>query len=288
MSIDIASLGGSISFADAKKGVLVGVDFNELQGAAPTHVTETRGLAEPPPQSNTPILDALTLVGDSLFINGPLYLFQVILRTFPYLIVYGAIFLLTIELGNILDKWAADFLTANLAFLPPYALEFIPYAVGLYVVLVIWNFFDVLFDFHVSVLMPTGIFLRQWGRFENNIRWITVSQLHFGRLKVKYGFTDRAFFVRSDTDHAAMVIDFSLIRAVDVERGNISQQWLGKFGTPPVLITFGTTQHATYLRIHGAYFEENAPGMSRAREFVAAFNKARQPVGVEAEAVVRH
>jgi hypothetical protein len=68
---------------------------------------------------------------------------------------------------------------------------------------------------------------------------------------------------------------FETIKDVDVDYKS-GTKWRGKHGTPPVVLFLEEGRQRSFLRIHGAYFEENGPGTPKAEAFKSGLQSSLQ------------
>lgn len=246
---------------------LTGVDFNKLQTSSKEHQTDTLSLGEPPPQINGLIRE----IGNRAFARLR-YLAAVVLVTVGqiavgYLLVFAPIQLLLKLSGS---DWA--WLTASVpeeisAFILQPSDQMV-FLTCLFIVLYALNAaFDVFWrlQFVPFLMVPTWIVFQARSNFERIIE-VDANSLHFGLLKVKYEYNDQVFFIRAASDHIATVIHFTMITGVHVDHQSGSR-WKGKHKTPPVIISLEEGRQRSFLRIHGAYFEENGQGVDKAERF---------------------
>lgn len=282
------------SLSEDPRGLIlypVGVELGKLQPATPEHNTETFSLGAPPPADRSMRAE----IADWLRTRIRLYFWELPVLTILHTLLYLTLFLLPFFAAYIWRPWetalwaeyiptlayegiAAEIVVDISQFLAkPEAL-----AVGL-ILTACWfyllNFIDVFWGIHYGntrnpgpLVVPTWIqYERRHSNYEKLLR-VDGSSLHFGLLSIWYGFNNEALFVRAQGDHAAMIINFSLITDVKVEN-SAPEGWFGTFDTPPVRIVFEAGRKTT-LRIHGSYFEQNGNGSPRAAAFASALRAA--------------
>jgi hypothetical protein len=267
MEKDISHPRSVLAASDQTSHFLTGVDFNKLQTSSKAHQTDTLSLGEPPPQINGLLAEIVNRFAARL-----MYLLQVVVVTVGqiavgYLLIFAPVQLLSqlmpagwFDVHSILP---ASFLE-NVAM--PYGQ--LAFLACLFLVLYFLNaVFDIFWrlQFVPFLMVPTWIVFQARSNFEKIIE-VNGNSLHFGLLKVRYEYNDQVFFIRAASDHAATVIHFSMIHDVIVDHRS-GDRWRGKHKTPPVLVSLEEGRQRTFLRIHGAYFEENGPGTSKAEAF---------------------
>lgn len=265
-------------------GLMTPVDFNMLVASSAANVTEIRSFVDPPPLTGRNIRDAVTSFLQGFWV----YVVLLVGNTIYHALLYGFILLATVTMPPTIELYATVLQTSPPEFLVVLtnlweatwkAIEenwrsTIRSAFGspgyfwfLLGILFILNSGNWLWKIHNSLYVPVG-FIRGFTLWLTNYRrTLDTSNLQFGHLQVQYGYNEHGFFVRSDTNHLAVFIDYTLLKDVEFDRGF---QWKGYSGTPSVKIVFADGSSPTVLQIHGAYFESRSggtPGAKRAEEF---------------------
>lgn len=234
---------------------LTGMDVNKMQASDTSHLTDTIGLCDAPPQLRGPVRElirAIRMLG--------LNLRDLFLSSIAFVIFYGVVFTVVIVVAAYLFDEVSFNNISNIK----------AYGISLIVVISILNFFDTLEWWHWRFAAR----VRVWPRSILPSRlFVQSSEILFGGLKVTYLYNDEGFYVISSTNMAAMSIDISLITKAEVDP-DTTRIWSGDFGTNSVKIMLDARKAPPMIRIHGAYFEKKQKnGDEEAQKFVNGLNR---------------